>query len=171
MVKPLKKPPITYLLFLLSCPLFSLRHDSSSFSLSSLFLLSPAIFFSLYLCLSRYVTEGKAPAEATAAVHALAKRAHRCPKPRGPARWRPTGRRGVGVGTWQNFTMSERWSPAIFTGQSWCYGVRLGLRFNPIPFIFDESGWQVGTLFFANRTLNLDLSQVEPNFEVSIPNS
>ena len=64
------------------------------------------------------------------------------------------------------------WSSVSFGSQLWYQNAQHTLLFKMVPSVPDESAWIVGTLFHAKiETLQVDLSQQEPYFEVAIPNS
>ena len=59
-------------------------------------------------------------------------------------------------------------TPAIFISGPWCLKVQLNLLFKMVRLVSKESGWRVGTYSHEIGAFQLDSSQIEPCFDVTI---
>ena len=70
------------------------------------------------------------------------------------------------------FTAGEQRPTTTFHSGSGYQLIQLKLSFNKVPSIFYESMWIIGTLFLTKiKILQLNSSQTEPYFELTISNS
>ena len=89
----------------------------------------------------------------------------------------PKPAQDIGIAAWLEasgsrvFPELERGSAITFDDGSWHQRAQLVLPFLPVSSVFDKSGQRIGMHFYAIKTLQLDPSQTEPYFEVTIPNS
>ena len=72
----------------------------------------------------------------------------------------------------QGRTETDRHPLTSFDGQTGWQQIPLDLFIKMVPFVLNESAWIVDMHFYAKtKTLQVDLSQMEPYFEIVILNS
>ena len=76
-------------------------------------------------------------------------------------------------GAWRShvFTATKCCPPANFDRQIGCQSTHLNLLFKMVPSVLDENPGHQHIFLYKNKTLQVDLSQIESYFEVIIPNS